>query len=36
MGVGIAIKDPAIFDKKNWAGQNFMGEILERIRQELK
>ena len=35
-GVKLSVKDPAIFDKDKWMGKNWMGDILSKIRDELR
>ena len=34
-GVGLAEDDPRIYDRKQWRGQNRLGEILTRLREDL-
>lgn len=34
-GVGLAASDPRILDKKNWLGQNRLGSVLMRVRDDL-
>jgi len=35
-GVMIHWKDDAILDERNWKGQNMLGKVLMRVRQDLK
>lgn len=34
-GVGLAENNPLVTDRKNWKGQNILGKILMRVREEL-
>jgi len=34
-GIGLDMDDPRIHDKKNWPGQNRLGEILTRLRDDI-
>ena len=35
-GVKLSVQDPDIFNKTKWNGRNWMGDILQRVRDELK
>ena len=35
-GVGLSLKNPAIFDPQHWDGTNWMGEVLDRVKAALK
>lgn len=35
-GVKLSYKDTKIFDRSNWKGKNWMGDVLTRVRQDLK
>lgn len=35
-GIGLAQNDPAIFDKSNWRGNNWLGEVLMKVRKDLR
>ena len=34
-GVGLSENDPLIHDRKNWRGQNWLGEVLTRVRNDI-
>ena len=34
-GVGIGLKGPSIFDRQQWQGTNWLGDVLERVRAQL-
>lgn len=33
---GLSVDDPLIYDENNWTGQNLLGKILMKIREEIK
>ena len=35
-GIGLYANDPRILDEKQWRGQNLLGKVLMRVREELK
>ena len=35
-GIGLSMKDPAIYDESNWKGLNLLGKILTAVRDELR
>ena len=35
-GIGLSMNDPNRFDKTKWRGQNLLGNILMKVREELK
>lgn len=35
-GVGLYANDPRVLDEKQWRGQNLLGKVLMRVREELK
>lgn len=35
-GIGLYANDPRVLDEKQWRGQNFLGKVLMRVREELK
>lgn len=34
-GVGLVANDPRIGDEKNWRGENWLGQVLTRMREDL-
>jgi predicted NAD-dependent protein-ADP-ribosyltransferase YbiA (DUF1768 family) len=34
-GVGLAAHDPSIRDRRNWRGENLLGQVLTQVRDEL-
>jgi conserved hypothetical protein, ribA/ribD-fused len=34
-GIGLKITDPKIKDRKNWRGENLLGKLLTKVREEL-
>ncbi len=35
-GIGLAVDDPKIHDKNEWQGTNWLGEIMMKVRKDLK
>lgn len=35
-GIGLYANDPRVLDEKQWRGQNLLGKVLMRVREELK
>jgi len=35
-GVGMGVTNPKIYDRRNWRGKNLLGNILTRLRNELR
>ena len=35
-GIGLYANDPRVLDEKQWLGQNLLGKVLMRVREELK
>ena len=35
-GIGLYANDPCVLDEKQWRGQNLLGKVLMRVREELK
>lgn len=35
-GIGLSISSPLVYDRNNWLGTNWLGEVLTKVREELR